>query len=66
MNLSPTLPEVPETFVASLAHPADGFLDLGRMGLVLEPLIQGACHRAHVTKIFLQGYKVNHLFVQHI
>ena len=27
--------------LASLARPADGFLDLGRMGLVFEPLIQG-------------------------
>ena len=24
----------------SLSRPADGFLDLGRLGLVLEPLIQ--------------------------
>ena len=36
MNLCRTLPEV-----RSLARPADGILDLGRLGLVLEPLIQG-------------------------
>ena len=28
-------------YVRSLARLADGFLDLGRLGLVLEPLIQG-------------------------
>ena len=30
-----------ESESASLPRPTDGFLDLGRLGLVLEPLIQG-------------------------
>ena len=39
-----TLPWIrgsPTKKLTSVARPADGFLNLGRLGLVLEPLIQG-------------------------
>ena len=34
-----------QVLLASLARPADGFSDLGRLGLVLKPVIQGSCGR---------------------
>ena len=55
MNLCRTLPEVP---FARFARPTDGFLDFGRLGLVLGPLIQGTLHAKNTAKVSQKNINV--------